>query len=290
VPGVKETALIELARITLVSLLATGIAVALMTPFFWLPLYQDAVSSGVDPLGSSLSSIPLVAAAVITAAVACLLVYFAALCKWRARPPIEGIRLWHRYFVKRRPVGAGDPVLTVELVEETIWKGPLRSFDSDPEDSQRWLSLRQPMSRKRKNASTFTRIAATTESVLLPESQIKSIQVSYPSSTPDETLSPPPTKQAGRLRLKAKGLIAVLCAAQVLEVLGVTVVIVALPAIGADLGMPDSQLQLIVSLYAVLYGSLLLFAGRVSDLIDRRTGSGSGLRWGWLVLSCAPSR
>jgi len=39
--------------------------------------------------------------------------------------------------------------------------------------------------------------------------------------------------------------------AQALEVLGVTVGIVALPEIGADLGLPDSQLQLVVSLYAV---------------------------------------
>lgn len=65
-------------------------------------------------------------------------------------------------------------------------------------------------------------------------------------------------------------LVAVLCTAQALEVLGVTVVIVALPEIGADLGLPDSRLQLVISLYAVLYGSLLLTAGRVADLVDRR--------------------
>ncbi|HEX8510544.1 MAG TPA: MFS transporter [Propionibacteriaceae bacterium] len=63
---------------------------------------------------------------------------------------------------------------------------------------------------------------------------------------------------------------AVLCTAQALEVLGVTVVIVALPEIGADLGLPDSRLQLVVSLYAVMYGSLLLTAGRVADVVDRR--------------------
>ncbi|MGM1063126.1 MFS transporter [Saccharothrix sp. Mg75] len=55
-----------------------------------------------------------------------------------------------------------------------------------------------------------------------------------------------------------------------LEVLGVTVVIVALPVIGADLGLAGGGLQLVVSLYAVLYGGLLLAAGRLSDVVGRR--------------------
>lgn len=65
-------------------------------------------------------------------------------------------------------------------------------------------------------------------------------------------------------------LVATLCGAQVLEVLGVTVVIVALPVIGSDLGLEGGRLQLVVSLYAVLYGALLLTAGRVSDVVGRR--------------------
>jgi len=68
-----------------------------------------------------------------------------------------------------------------------------------------------------------------------------------------------------------------LCVAQVLEVLGVTVVIVALPAIGADLGLEDARLQLVVSLYAVLYGGALLTAGRVTDLLQRRLVFAVGL-------------
>jgi predicted MFS family arabinose efflux permease len=75
---------------------------------------------------------------------------------------------------------------------------------------------------------------------------------------------------SGPGRWRSALLVAVLCTAQALEVLGVTVVIVALPEIGADLALPDSQLQLVVSLYAVLYGSLLLTAGRVADIVDRR--------------------
>lgn len=62
-----------------------------------------------------------------------------------------------------------------------------------------------------------------------------------------------------------------------IEVLGVTTVVVALPVIGEDLGLTDARLQLVVSLYAVLYGGLLLTAGRVSDLFDRRTVLAVGL-------------
>lgn len=90
------------------------------------------------------------------------------------------------------------------------------------------------------------------------------------------------------LSIRERALMATLCVAQVLEVLGVTVVIVALPAIAADLGLRESQVQLVVSLYAVLYGSLLLFAGRISDLIDRRTFFAIGLALGLAgALLCA---
>lgn len=182
----KETALKELARIVLVSLLATSAAIAATTASLWLPIYEEARASGVDPLDSSVSSVPVVIAAGITAAIACLGTFIVALLLWGTRKRIEGVRVWHRYFVTRRPDPAVDPVLTVELVEETIWKGPLRSFDSDPEDNQRWLSLHQPMSRKRKGDSGFNRLAIAIESVLLPESQIKSIQVAYPPRNPKQ--------------------------------------------------------------------------------------------------------
>ncbi|WNV73851.1 MFS transporter [Geodermatophilus sp. DSM 44513] len=76
---------------------------------------------------------------------------------------------------------------------------------------------------------------------------------------------------------RAFGSMATLCTAQALEVLGVTVVIVALPVVGADLGLRDARLQLVVSLYAVLYGGLLLTAGRVADLVERRTVLAAGL-------------
>lgn len=73
------------------------------------------------------------------------------------------------------------------------------------------------------------------------------------------------------------GLMATLCAAQVLEVMGVTLVVVALPAIGRDLALDSARLQLVVSLYAALYGGLLLTAGRLADVVDRRTVLAAGL-------------
>lgn len=87
-------------------------------------------------------------------------------------------------------------------------------------------------------------------------------------------------------------LLATLCVAQVLEVLGVTVVIVALPAIGTDLAIPTSQLQLVVTVYAVVYGGLLLSSGRVADLFDRRLVFAAGLSLtlvGAVVCATAPT-
>lgn len=88
----------------------------------------------------------------------------------------------------------------------------------------------------------------------------------------------PEKRAAGEpIGLRDWGLVTTLCVAQVLEVLGVTVVIVALPTIGADLDLQDARLQLVVSLYAVLYGGALLTAGRVADLLQRRLVFAAGL-------------
>lgn len=49
---------------------------------------------------------------------------------------------------------------------------------------------------------------------------------------------------------------------QVVEVLSLTMIIVALPTIGTDLALTTGQLQLVVSPYAMLYGALLWTARR----------------------------
>ncbi|MGC4934175.1 MFS transporter [Gordonia sp. DT30] len=65
-------------------------------------------------------------------------------------------------------------------------------------------------------------------------------------------------------------LLVVLAGALFLDGLDVSMVGVALPSIGADLDLGQSQLQWIVSGYVLGYGGLLLLGGRVSDLLGRR--------------------
>jgi MFS family permease len=55
-----------------------------------------------------------------------------------------------------------------------------------------------------------------------------------------------------------------------LDALDVSMVGVALPSIGADLGLSTSALQWIVSGYILGYGGLLLLGGRAADLLGRR--------------------
>jgi EmrB/QacA subfamily drug resistance transporter len=63
----------------------------------------------------------------------------------------------------------------------------------------------------------------------------------------------------------------VLCAGMLMIVLDVTVVNVALPAIQDDLGFTSSSLAWVVNAYLIAFGGLLLLAGRVGDLIGRRS-------------------
>jgi len=62
----------------------------------------------------------------------------------------------------------------------------------------------------------------------------------------------------------------VLCAAQFMVILDVTVVNVALPSIGRALHFAAADLQWVVTAYVLLSGGLVLLGGRASDLIGRR--------------------
>lgn len=61
-----------------------------------------------------------------------------------------------------------------------------------------------------------------------------------------------------------------LCAAVFLDSMDLSLMGVALPAIGRDLSLPESVLQWLMSGYAVAYGGFLLLGGRVADLFGRR--------------------
>jgi hypothetical protein len=81
----------------------------------------------------------------------------------------------------------------------------------------------------------------------------------------------------GRLRL------ALLCIAQFVVVLDVTIVAIALPAIRRDLGFEPAGLQWVVSAYTLTFGGGLLLAGRIADLYGRRRA----FRIGLLVFAAA---
>jgi EmrB/QacA subfamily drug resistance transporter len=76
-----------------------------------------------------------------------------------------------------------------------------------------------------------------------------------------------PAATADRRRWAA---LIVVCMAQLMIVLDVTIVNVALPAIQRDLGFSQGNLTWVVNAFLVSFGSLLLLSGRIGDLVGRR--------------------
>jgi EmrB/QacA subfamily drug resistance transporter len=69
----------------------------------------------------------------------------------------------------------------------------------------------------------------------------------------------------------------VLCIAQFMVILDATVVNVALPSIGRDLGFATNDLQWVVTAYVLMTGGLMLLGGRMADLFGRRAVFLTGL-------------
>src|SRR3954451_18143276 len=74
----------------------------------------------------------------------------------------------------------------------------------------------------------------------------------------------------GRRRARRDVRLALLCVAQFVVVLDVTIVAIALPAIGDALDMAPADLQWVLSAYTLTFGGGLLLAGRAADLYGRR--------------------
>ncbi|MFJ3795314.1 MFS transporter [Streptomyces sp. NPDC090088] len=91
---------------------------------------------------------------------------------------------------------------------------------------------------------------------------------------PTTPLTPPGTP---RLSRRDKLVLFVLCAAQFMVALDFSVLNVALPALGTDLGMSRSALQWAVTAFALPSGGFLLLFGRIGDLYGRRKLFLSGL-------------
>ena len=82
--------------------------------------------------------------------------------------------------------------------------------------------------------------------------------------------------------------LALLCVAQFVVVLDVTIVAIALPAIRRDLGFDPAGLQWVISAYTLTFGGGLLLAGRVADLYGRRRAFRAGLiAFAGASLACA---
>src|SRR3954469_12868670 len=102
------------------------------------------------------------------------------------------------------------------------------------------------------------------------------VMTSSITADPASTNTPEPDRPAGRFVVGTEwsratwALLVVLCGALFLDGLDISMVGVALPSIGHDLGMSPSSLQWIVSAYVLGYGGLLLLGGRAADLIGRR--------------------
>jgi EmrB/QacA subfamily drug resistance transporter len=73
-------------------------------------------------------------------------------------------------------------------------------------------------------------------------------------------------KPEGRRQLA----LVLLCTAVFLDSMDLSLMGVALPAIGRDLSLSEGTLQWLVSGYAVTYGGFLLLGGRLADLLGRR--------------------
>jgi MFS family permease len=78
------------------------------------------------------------------------------------------------------------------------------------------------------------------------------------------------TPDAARLSTRDRLVLFVLCAAQFMVALDFSVLNVALPVLGADLGMNPSALQWAVTAFALPSGGFLLLFGRIGDLYGRR--------------------
>ncbi|MGW7455401.1 MFS transporter [Streptomyces sp. NPDC054787] len=89
-----------------------------------------------------------------------------------------------------------------------------------------------------------------------------------PSSTASSSSTPAPsTATPSRSRWLALG---VLATGMLMTVLDGSIVTVAMPAIQSDLGFTPAGLSWVVNAYLIAFGSLLLLAGRLGDLIGRK--------------------
>ena len=82
---------------------------------------------------------------------------------------------------------------------------------------------------------------------------------------------------AGRAERRPWSVLVLLCAAQFMVILDMTVVTVALPSIGRSLGFTQDGLRWVVTAYLLATGGLTLLGGRAADVFGGRRMFGIGL-------------
>src|ERR1700736_2717324 len=83
--------------------------------------------------------------------------------------------------------------------------------------------------------------------------------------------------EAGPAPRRAWSVLVLLCVAQFMVILDMTVVNIALPSIGRTLGFAPSDLQWVITTYLLTTGGLTLLGGRAADLFGRRRMFVTGL-------------
>ncbi|MER6913239.1 MFS transporter [Streptomyces sp. NPDC000594] len=96
------------------------------------------------------------------------------------------------------------------------------------------------------------------------------------SRTADTSVSLPPADTGGADPQRWKALIFI-ALAQLMVVLDATIVNIALPTAQQDLGISDGNRQWVITAYALAFGGLLLFGGRIADIWGRRRTFVAGL-------------
>ncbi|MFJ9110743.1 MFS transporter [Streptomyces sp. NPDC102283] len=94
--------------------------------------------------------------------------------------------------------------------------------------------------------------------------------IESPPTSPPAAASSAPVSAPPRLSGRARLVLFVLCAAQFMVALDFSVLNVALPVLGKDLGLSTTGLQWAVTAFALPSGGFLLLFGRIADLYGRR--------------------
>ncbi|GAA2056557.1 DHA2 family efflux MFS transporter permease subunit [Streptomyces carpaticus] len=94
---------------------------------------------------------------------------------------------------------------------------------------------------------------------------------------PPDSTQTAPAPAPGALDPRRWRILAFIAIAQLMVVLDATIVNIALPSAQVDLGLSDGNRQWVITAYALAFGGLLLFGGRIADLWGRRNAFITGL-------------